>query len=72
MLSHHLDQALKANYLFEKDVDYVVKDNEVIIVDEFTGRLSEGRRFSEGLHQALDVITSYSIHYTKLYEKDIE
>ncbi len=54
MLSHHLDQALKANYLFEKDVDYVVKDNEVIIVDEFTGRLSEGRRFSEGLHQALE------------------
>ena len=53
-LSHHLDQALKANYLFEKDVDYVVKDNEVIIVDEFTGRLSEGRRFSEGLHQALE------------------
>jgi len=53
-LSHHMDQALKANYLFEKDVDYVVKDGEVIIVDEFTGRLSEGRRFSEGLHQALE------------------
>jgi len=54
MLSHNLDQALKANYIFEKDVDYVVKDNQVIIVDEFTGRLSEGRRFSEGLHQALE------------------
>ncbi len=54
MLSHYLDQALKANHIFEKDVDYVVKDNEVIIVDEFTGRLSEGRRFSEGLHQALE------------------
>jgi preprotein translocase subunit SecA len=54
MYSHHLDQALKANYIFLKDVDYVVKDNEVIIVDEFTGRLSEGRRFSEGLHQALE------------------
>jgi preprotein translocase subunit SecA len=54
ILAHHLDQALKANYLFEKDVDYVVQDNEVIIVDEFTGRLSEGRRFSEGLHQALE------------------
>ncbi len=53
-LSHHLDQALKANYLFEVDVDYVVKDGEIIIVDEFTGRLSEGRRFSEGLHQALE------------------
>ena len=54
ILAHHLDQALKANYLFEKDVDYVVKNGEVIIVDEFTGRLSEGRRFSEGLHQALE------------------
>lgn len=54
MLSHSLDQALKANYIFENDVDYVVKDNTVIIVDEFTGRLSEGRRFSEGLHQALE------------------
>jgi len=53
-LSHHLDQALKAHYIFEKDVDYVVQDNEVIIVDEFTGRLSEGRRYSEGLHQALE------------------
>jgi preprotein translocase subunit SecA len=53
-LPHILDQALKANYLFEKDVDYVVKDGEVVIVDEFTGRLSEGRRFSEGLHQALE------------------
>ena len=53
-LSHHLDQALKANYLFEIDVDYVVRDGEVVIVDEFTGRLSEGRRFSEGLHQALE------------------
>jgi len=53
-LSHHLDQALKANYLFEADVDYVVKEGEIVIVDEFTGRLSEGRRFSEGLHQALE------------------
>jgi len=53
-LSHHLDQALKSNYIFEKDVDYVVQNNEVIIVDEFTGRLSEGRRFSDGLHQALE------------------
>jgi len=54
VLSHHLDQALKAHYIFEKDVDYVVQDNEIIIVDEFTGRLSEGRRYSEGLHQALE------------------
>jgi len=54
VLAHHLDQALKAHYLFEKDVDYVVKNGEIVIVDEFTGRLSEGRRFSEGLHQALE------------------
>ena len=54
VLSHHLDQALKAHNLFEKDIHYVVKDGEVVIVDEFTGRLSEGRRFSEGLHQALE------------------
>ncbi len=54
ILSHHLDQALKARYIFEKDVDYVVRNDEVIIVDEFTGRLSEGRRYSEGLHQALE------------------
>lgn len=53
-LSHHLDQALKANYLFEIDVDYVIRDGEIVIVDEFTGRLSEGRRYSEGLHQALE------------------
>jgi len=54
VLSHHLDQALKAQHLFEADVDYVVREGEIIIVDEFTGRLSEGRRFSEGLHQALE------------------
>lgn len=54
VLSHHLDQALKANYLFIKDKDYVVQNDEVVIVDEFTGRLSEGRRFSEGLHQAIE------------------
>ena len=54
ILAHTLEQALKANNTFEIDVDYVVRDNQVIIVDEFTGRLSEGRRFSEGLHQALE------------------
>ena len=53
-LSHHLDQALKANYIFECDVDYVLQGDQVVIVDEFTGRLSEGRRYSEGLHQALE------------------
>ncbi|MFT7823379.1 MAG: preprotein translocase subunit SecA [Sulfurimonas sp.] len=81
-LTHHLDQALKAHYLFEKDVDYVLKENEIIIVDEFTGRLSEGRRFSEGLHQALEAKEGVEIqeesqtlaeityqNYFRLYEK---
>ncbi len=53
-LSHHLDQAMKAQYIFVKDVDYVNRNGEIVIVDEFTGRLSEGRRFSEGLHQAIE------------------
>ncbi|MCS7184045.1 MAG: SEC-C metal-binding domain-containing protein, partial [Patescibacteria group bacterium] len=51
---HHLEQALRANYLFFKDKDYIVKDNQVIIVDEFTGRLMWGRRWSGGLHQAIE------------------
>jgi preprotein translocase subunit SecA len=51
---HHLNQALKAHTLFKRDVDYIVKDDEVVIVDEFTGRLMAGRRYSEGLHQALE------------------
>ncbi|PAF53329.1 preprotein translocase subunit SecA [Helicobacter sp. 13S00482-2] len=81
-LSHHLDQALKANHLFAKDKDYVVQEDEVIIVDEFTGRLSEGRRFSEGLHQALEAKEKVKIkeesqtladitfqNYFRLYEK---
>ncbi len=53
-LVHHLEEALKANVLFKKDKDYIVKDGEVIIVDEFTGRLMPGRRYSEGLHQAIE------------------
>lgn len=53
-LVHHVNQALKAHALFKRDVDYVVKDNEVIIVDEFTGRLMPGRRWSDGLHQAIE------------------
>lgn len=82
VLSHYLDQALKANYLFEKDVHYVVKDGQVVIVDEFTGRLSEGRRFSEGLHQALEAKEGVKIqeesqtladitfqNYFRLYDK---
>ena len=53
-LVHHLEQALQAHTLYRLDKDYVVKDGEVVIVDEFTGRLMEGRRFSEGLHQAIE------------------
>jgi len=51
---HHLEQALKARVLFKRDKDYVIKDGEIIIVDEFTGRLMPGRRYSEGLHQAIE------------------
>ncbi len=51
---HHVNQALRAHTLFKRDVDYIVKDNKVIIIDEFTGRMMEGRRYSEGLHQALE------------------
>ncbi|MBQ3564602.1 MAG: DEAD/DEAH box helicase, partial [Alphaproteobacteria bacterium] len=51
---HHINNAIKAHYLFKKDVDYIVKDNKVIIIDEFTGRMMEGRRYSDGLHQALE------------------
>jgi preprotein translocase subunit SecA len=53
-LLHHINQALKAHTLFKRDVDYIVKNGEVIIVDEFTGRLMPGRRYSDGLHQALE------------------
>ena len=54
VLVHHINQALRANYFMKKDVDYVVSDGEVIIVDQFTGRLMKGRNFSEGLHQAIE------------------
>lgn len=53
-INHHIAQALRANTLMKKDVDYVVKDNEIVIVDEFTGRLMFGRRYSNGLHQAIE------------------
>lgn len=53
-VSHHINQAIKANGIMQRDVDYVVKDDEVIIVDEFTGRLMIGRRYNEGLHQAIE------------------
>ncbi len=53
-LVHHVNQALKAHKLFTRDIDYIVKDDKVVIIDEFTGRMMEGRRYSEGLHQALE------------------
>lgn len=53
-LTHHLDQALRANYIMLRDKDYVVSDGEVLIVDSFTGRVMQGRRFSDGLHQAIE------------------
>jgi len=79
---HHLEQALKAKALFKKDKDYVIKEGEVIIVDEFTGRLMYGRRFSEGLHQAIEAKENVEIkkesrtmatitfqNYFRMYEK---
>ena len=53
-LVHHVQQALRAHMLFQRDTDYIVKDDAIVIIDEFTGRMMEGRRFSEGLHQALE------------------
>jgi preprotein translocase subunit SecA len=53
-LVHHVNQALKANLLFKKDTDYIIRDNKVQIIDEFTGRVLDGRRFSDGLHQAIE------------------
>ena len=81
-LLHHINQALKAHTLFKRDVDYIVKDGEVVIVDEFTGRLMPGRRFSEGLHQALEAKENVKVasenqtlatitfqNYFRMYEK---
>ena len=79
---HHVNQALKARLLFQKDKDYIVKNGQVVIIDEFTGRMMEGRRYSEGLHQALEAkedvqvqpenVTLASItfqNYFRLYDK---
>ena len=79
---HHLNQALRAHTLFTKDKDYIVRDNEVVIIDEFTGRMMPGRRYSEGLHQALEAKEKAQIqpenatlasitfqNYFRLYEK---
>lgn len=81
-LLHHINQALRAHSLFKKDVDYVVKDGQVLIVDEFTGRILAGRRYSDGLHQALEAKESVEIeketqtlaaitlqNYFRLYKK---
>ncbi|SHH83607.1 preprotein translocase subunit SecA [Desulfofustis glycolicus] len=79
---HHLNQSLKAHVLFKRDVDYIVKDGQVVIVDEFTGRTMEGRRYSDGLHQALEAKEGVKIerenqtlasitfqNYFRMYEK---
>src|ERR1700730_18514696 len=81
-LVHHANQALRAHKLFAHDTDYIVRDDQVIIIDEFTGRMMEGRRYSEGLHQALEAkenvtvqpenVTLASItfqNYFRLYDK---
>ena len=81
-LVHHVNQSLKANFLFQKDKDYIVKDNKVQIIDEFTGRILSGRRFSDGLHQAIEAKENVSIqdenqtlasityqNYFRLYKK---
>lgn len=60
-LVHHVNQALKAHTLFKRDIDYIVKDGQVVIVDEFTGRLMPGRRYSDGLHQALEAKENVTI-----------
>ncbi len=81
-LVHHINQALRAHKIFKKDKDYIVKNDEVVIIDEFTGRMMEGRRYSEGQHQALEAKESVSIqpenvtlasvtfqNYFRLYKK---
>ena len=81
-LNHHIQQALKAHYIFKRDNDYIVNDGEVIIVDEFTGRLMIGRRYSDGLHQAIEAKENVKIrnenktyatitfqNYFRLYKK---
>ena len=79
---HHLEQAIRADFLFKRDKDYVVKDGQVIIIDEFTGRLMPGRRWSGGLHQAIEAKEGVSVqpesltlasitfqNYFRLYKK---
>ena len=79
---HHINQSLRANMLFTKDKDYIIKDNQIYIIDEFTGRIMEGRRYSDGLHQAIEAKEGVQIqnenqtlasitfqNYFRLYEK---
>lgn len=81
-LNHHINNALKANFIMKKDDDYIVKDGEIIIIDEFTGRLMPGRRYNEGLHQAIEAKENVKIkdenktvatitfqNYFRLYDK---
>ena len=81
-LNHHIDQALKAHVGMHQDIDYVVQDGEVVIVDPFTGRLMKGRRYSDGLHQAIEAKEGLEIqnesmtlatitfqNYFRMYEK---
>ncbi len=81
-IAHHINQGLKARYIMKKDIDYVVKDRQVIIVDEFTGRLMYGRRYSDGLHQAIEAKEGLDVrsesktlatitfqNYFRMYEK---
>ena len=60
-LTRFLDSALKANFMYQRDRDYVVRGNKVVIVDEFTGRMMDGRRYSEGLHQAIEAKEGVSV-----------
>ena len=79
---HHVNQALRAHTLFQRDKDYIVRNGEVVIIDEFTGRMMQGRRYSEGLHQALEAKEHVQVqpenqtlasitfqNYFRLYEK---
>lgn len=81
-INHHINNALKANYIMKKDINYILKDDEILIVDEFTGRVMQGRRYSEGLHQAIEAKENVKIkeenktlatitlqNYFKLYSK---
>ncbi len=82
MLVHHINQALRAQYLFTKDVEYIVRDGQLLLIDEFTGHIMEGRRYSDGLHQALEAKEGLQVqkenqtlasvtfqNYFRLYEK---